>query len=156
MKYQYTYRNKASELWQLSMYHIYGSMVGVCNLVFTVAMIALSVSRWETTTTTYRILMILGCCLFPLLQPCFIYLKAKKQAAGITEDTWIGFSDQGLHIQQAGKTSDIPWSSIKRISRKPTIIIIFSDTTHGFVLTNRVLGTQREEFYSYITSKIHK
>ena len=37
MKYKYTYRNTAGELWQLSMYYIYGSMAGLCNIIFTAA-----------------------------------------------------------------------------------------------------------------------
>ena len=36
------------------------------------------------------------------------------------------------------------------------MIIIFSDTTHGFVFTNRVLGAEREAFYAYVTSKMNR
>lgn len=34
------------------------------------------------------------------------------------------------------------------------MIIVFSDTTHGFVFTNRVLGNEKEEFYRYAASKV--
>lgn len=33
------------------------------------------------------------------------------------------------------------------------MIILFSDTTHGYVLTNRVLGKERDAFYEYVTAK---
>ena len=45
---------------------------------------------------------------------------------------------------------------MKKISKKPTMIVIFSDTTHGFVLSNRVLGSDRAAFYSYIASKVKR
>ena len=32
-KYKFTYQITAFDLWQLSMYGIYGSMVGVCNII---------------------------------------------------------------------------------------------------------------------------
>ena len=48
MKYKYTYRNTAGELWQLSMYYTYGSVVGMCNLIFTAAVIALTINKWNT------------------------------------------------------------------------------------------------------------
>ncbi len=42
MKYEYTYRNTCMDIWQLSMYYIYGSMVGMCNLIFTAAILTLT------------------------------------------------------------------------------------------------------------------
>lgn len=154
MRFQYTYRTTAAELWQLSMYYTYGSVVGVCNIVFTAAVLALMVSRWSVSGTGFRMLLILGLCLFPVIQPLGVYLRAKKQAAMIQQDTTVSFSDRGIHINVGSQCSDIQWSAIKKISRKFTMIVIFSDTTHGFVLTDRVLGAEKEDFYQYITSKI--
>ncbi len=80
--------------------------------------------------------------------------EAKKQAAGITQDTQVSIDDNGLYIRVGDDTSQLPWKSVKRISRKPAMIIIFSDTTHGFIFTNRVLGNEKEEFYRYASSKV--
>lgn len=156
MKYSYTYRTTAFELWQISMYYIYGSMVGLCNGIFTVAAFALGFARWDQLGIIMRFLVVLGCCLFTVFQPLTIYAKARRQAAGITQDTQVAFDDSGMHIRVGDQSSDLPWNSVRRISRKPAMIIIFCDTTHGFVFTNRVLGEDREGFYSYITSKIRK
>lgn len=154
MKFNYTYRNTGLELWQLSMYYMYGSMAGVCNVIFTAAVLALTVSRWELAGVKMRAVMILGCSLFTIIQPCLVYVKAGRQARGIKEDTGLEFDDQGIHIRQGGKQSDVKWNAIKKVSRKPTMIVIFSDTTHGFVLTNRVLGDERETFYQFLLSKV--
>lgn len=154
MRFQYTYRTTAFELWQLSMYYTYGSMVGVCNIIFTFAVLALMVSRWSVSGTGFRALLIFGVCLFTVIQPLLVYLRARRQAAGITQDTTASFSDEGIHIQVGEKFSDIKWATVKKISKKPTMIIIFSDTTHGFLFTDWVLGAEKEAFYKYITSKI--
>ena len=63
MKYKYTYRNTAGELWQLSMYYTYGSVVGMCNLIFTAAVIALTINKWNTVSGVWRFLLLLACCL---------------------------------------------------------------------------------------------
>lgn len=154
MRYTYTYRTTARDLWQLSMYYIYGSLAGLCNIIFTVAALALGFSRWDQAQGLMRCLIVLGCCLFTVIQPLMIYVKAKKQTAGITQDTQVTIDDNGLHIRVGNDTSDLPWNSVKRISRKPAMIIVFSDTTHGFVFTNRVLGNEKEEFYRYAASKV--
>ena len=57
MKYKYTYRNTAGELWQLSMYYTYGSVVGMCNLIFTAAVIALTINKWNTVSGVWRFLL---------------------------------------------------------------------------------------------------
>lgn len=156
MNFRYTYRTTGLDLWQLSMYYTYGSVVGVCNVIFTVAAWILTVTRWETSGNGMRCLLVLACCLFPVIQPFLVYLKAGRQARGIQTDTELVFDDRGVHVKTGGQSSDLPWKTIKRISKKPTMIIVFSDTTHGFVLTNRVLGTEKEAFYDYITSKMKK
>ena len=154
MRYKYTYRTTARDLWQLSIYYIYGSLAGLCNIIFTVAAFALGFSRWAQAQGIVRCLIVLGCCLFTVIQPLMIYAKAKKQAAGITQDTQVSIDDNGLYIRVGDDTSQLPWKSVKRISRKPAMIIIFSDTTHGFIFTNRVLGNEKEEFYRYASSKV--
>lgn len=153
MKFKYTYRNTAWELWQLSMYYTYGSVVGMCNLIFTAAVIALTISKWNEAGSVWRFFLLLGCCLFTVIQPAAVWCKASKQAANINQDTEMEFKDSGIRIRVGDKTSDIPWSAVKRISKKPTMIILFSDTTHGYVLTNRVLGAERKAFYEYAASK---
>lgn len=153
MKYKYTYRNTAGELWQLSMYYTYGSVVGMCNLIFTAAVIALTINKWNTVSGVWRFLLLLVCCLFTVIQPLAIWRKAEKQAAGISRDTEMELGDAGIRIRVGDENSMIPWTAVKKISKKPTMIILFSDTTHGYVLTNRVLGKDREAFYNYVTSK---
>lgn len=156
MRYEYTYRNNGFELWQLSMYYTYGSMVGICNIIFTVAVLALAVSRWGEAGLIMRLLLIVGACLFTIIQPAMVYMKAVKQADAIKQDTRVGFGDSGIHVSFGGRDSDMGWDTIKKISKKPTMIVIFTDNTHGFVLTNRVLGTEREAFYEYVDSKVKK
>lgn len=153
MRFQFTYRTTASELWQLSMYYTYGSMVGICNLIFTAGVLALIVSRWEMGGMIWKALLMLGLCLFPVIQPAAVYLRAKKQAAAITKDTTVSFSDSGIHVTVGDKNSDIGWNKIRKVSKKPTMIILFSDTTHGFILSNHVLKQEKDDFYEYIISK---
>lgn len=156
MKYKFSYHTTAFDFWQLFMYYIYGSIVGVCNIIFTVAILLLTVKFWDDVSYLVRAFLIIACCLFTVIQPIGIYIRSKKQVATIPKDMEIGFDDYGIHVHTKSQSSDLKWNTIKRISKKPNMIIIFSTTTHGFVLTNRVLGEQKEKFYNYIVSKIGK
>lgn len=156
MRFEYTYRNTGVDLWQLSMYYTYGSMVGVCNVIFTAAVWILTGIRWGEAGAWMRAALVFGCLLFPVIQPFMVYQKARRQASGITKDTKIVFDERGIHVAVGEERSDLEWKSIKRVSKKPTLIIIFSDTTHGFILPNWILGTEREKFYEFVALKVKK
>ncbi len=156
MKYKFTYQTTAFDIWQLSMYSTYGSMVGVCNIVFTVAMLLLSVKFWGDVNNFMRILLIIAICLFTVIQPVVVYMRAKRQVRTVPSDMEIGFDDKGIHVKTKDQSSDLKWNRIKGVSKKPSMIVIFSTTKHGFILTNKMLGKQKEEFYDYVNSKIQK
>lgn len=155
MRYKFTYRTTALDFWQLSMYYTYGSMLGVCNVIFTVAMFLLTIKFWAQVTTLTKLILILACSLFTVIQPICIYIRAKRQAAAALQgEMEIGFDDKGVHVKAGNQSSDLKWNTIKRVSRKPSMIVVFSTTTHGFILNNKVLGQQKEAFYDYVVSKI--
>ena len=61
MRFEYTYRNTGVDLWQLSMYYTYGSMVGVCNVIFTAAVWILTGIRWGEAGAWMRAALVFGC-----------------------------------------------------------------------------------------------
>lgn len=68
----------------------------------------------------------------------------------------MGLDDRGIHVTAEGQYSDIPWKSVKRILKKPTLIVIFSTATHGFILSNRILGKQRPQVLEYVLDRINR
>ncbi|WP_070000337.1 YcxB family protein [Cellulosilyticum sp. I15G10I2] len=156
MKYTFTYRTTAYDLWQLSMYSIYGSMIGICNIIFTVAMLLLGIRFWEDVNSFVKILLIVAVCLFTIIQPAAIYMRAKKQVSAVSHDTEIGFNDHGIHVKAGTQTSELKWRMVKGISKKPGMVVILLVTKHGFVLKDKVLGRQKEDLYNYIISKTKK
>ena len=107
--YQYRYKTTRGEYWKMSMYFIYHSMTGMVNLVFTAALIALTCAKWESSGTVFHICMVLGCCLFPILQPLAVYLSAGKLASGSGEDTEIRLDDVGIQVKVGNTYDKIPW-----------------------------------------------
>lgn len=154
MKFKFKYHNTAFDYWQLTMYYIYGSMVGLCNLIFTAAMIVLTVRFWMEVSSVVRLLLLLACGLFTVFQPLYVYLKSKEKIRAMQPELEIGFDDKGIYVKSGEETDQLPWKRIKRVSKKPGMIILFADTVHGYVLNNRVLGKEKEAFYAYVASKV--
>ncbi len=154
MKYKFNYKTTAFDLWQLSMYSTYASIVGGCNIIFTVAMLLVSIKFWGEVNSYIKILFIIIISLFTVIQPAAIYIRAKRQVGAVSHDIEIGFDDNGIHVKTQNKSSDLKWNTIKGISKKTSMIVIFSTTKHGFVLTNKVLGKQKKAFYEYVVSRL--
>ena len=75
MEYQYKCRITAWDFFRLTMRQTYRSMAGMCNLVFTVAMIVLAAKFWSQSGEILQVLMLIGCLLFPVIQPAAIMRK---------------------------------------------------------------------------------
>ena len=61
MEYQYRCRITAWDFFRLTMRQTYRSMAGMCNLVFTVAMILLTAKFWSQSGEVLQVLMLIGC-----------------------------------------------------------------------------------------------
>lgn len=154
MEYKYMCEVKASDLWKMAMIRTYKSAIGVINIVFTAAMILLVFRFWETAPDFLRVLMIFGCLLFPVVQPLATYGMCVKQLEDMPRDMELTFNDYGVHVKTGDKSEDIRWKKIANAIKRSSMIVIMSDDSHGYMLTNRVLGDQKEEFYNFLCSRI--
>lgn len=154
MEYKYKCDVEAKDLFKMAMVRTYKSMLGIVNIVFTVAMILLTIRFWRTAPDFLRILMITGCILFPVIQPLAIYLQSVKQLENMPRDMELVFNDGGVHVYTGGKSELIRWNKVKNAIKRSDMIVIMSDDSHGYMITNRQLGSSKEEFYEYLCKKI--
>ena len=154
MEYKYMCDVKASDLWKMAMVRTYKAAIGVVNIVFTVAMILLAFRFWKTTPDILRVLMIFGCLVFPVIQPLATYGMCVKQLENMPRDMELKFDDVGVHVSTGGQSELIRWNKVKNAIKRNNMIVVMSDDSHGYMLTNRVLGNEKEEFYDFLCSKI--
>lgn len=156
MKYKFIYETKSFDLWKLSMYSVYGSMVGIFNIIFTVAMILLTAKFWGEVNILIKILLIIAVSLFTIIQPAAVYMRAKRHIATVPHDMEIGFDDNGIYIKTKNENSELKWNTIKGVFKKQNMIVILSTNKHGFIIKDDMLGKEKEDFYKYVVSNINK
>lgn len=152
MNYIFRYNVKASDLWKLSMYQIYHSMVGFCNIIFTAAMFFLLFRFGGTAGIGSVIVMVFALSLFPVIQPILLYLRAGKQLAEMPKDMEISFDEKGVHISSEKSTEDYNWNQIKKIVLDKQMIAIYTGNHQGFMLFNHILGEQKNVFFEYLNT----
>ena len=102
-----------------------------------------------------QVLMLIGCLLFPVIQPAAIYAKARRQAAAVPQDVRLTFDEKGLLVTTGGERQHLPWNRL-RVIKQPGMVLVLSGAGSGYMLTNRVLGADREAFWSFVQSKVEQ
>ena len=140
----------ALDCWKSAMRRIYRSIAGIINIIFTGAMIALAVSFLDSAKVLERSIILLGCVWFPVIQPVIIYVQQRKSIKNMTKNMVLSFSEKGMQVQVEDKKEDIPWKKLDHIAIEPGMVILFSDAKHGYIVTNRSMGQEREAFLSFL------
>ena len=154
MEYRYSCDVKPSDIWKMAMLRTYKSPVGVVNIIFTLAMIALSFRFMASSPAIIKGLLLFGLTLFPVIQPLATYGMCVKQLEDMPRDMELTFSDRGIHVRAGESTEDLSWKKVKNAIRRKNMIVILSDETHGYMITNRELGQDKDAFFDYLCSKI--
>lgn len=155
MDYEFKSDVRTADYWILSMYNTYHSLVGVVNIVFFASMIALCYRFWNSAAPLPQALMFLGLILIPVVHPFGIYLKSKSQMLLVPkEGVILKFGMTGIRVVVGEKEEMIRWNKIRGVSQKCGMVIIYSDSAHGYILTRRVLGKNKKEFLNYLNEHI--
>ncbi len=156
MSFQFEPKVTVMDMWKLSMRRIYSSMLGVCNIVLAGAIIALTYRFWNEMSSFLQVVLLLACFIFPVLQPISIYMRAAKQLKGVPQDLVLEINDTGLHITGNNQKDHIQWKQVKTLLEEKNMVILAVEGGRGYMLTNRVLGAQRNELLDFVNAKIKK
>ncbi|MDD3367826.1 MAG: YcxB family protein [Lachnospiraceae bacterium] len=156
MKYEFESKVKATDFWKASMYRTYHSLIGVCNAVFSVAVILLTLRFWNQANGVVKILLVLACLLFPVFQPLAIIMRAQKQVNTLPENLIIGFDDAGIHVSTDGQHSDVAWDQVRGVAKEQGLVMLMLSAARGYVFTDRILGTEKDAFLTYVEQMVNK
>lgn len=151
MRFHFKYRNGVKELWELSMIYQYSSMVGVVNVVFTFAMAVLLGASYGNHWTVFLILSALGTIYFPLIQPLIVFLRCKKSAAKIENDTELAFSENDIYITVGEQHQTLQWKDIYAVRQYLNLTVLYTGRGHGLVIPGYAYQNkeERKSFLSF-------
>ena len=148
--FSYRYTVKASDIWQVRMYYAYASYLAVVNIICIVASIVLIVTLWAGAANWFRVVMLLFLSLFTVIQPLFIYMNSKQQLGDAQEETELLIDSRGITVETDGKKETYGWNRVVNIVVRPTLVIIYTDASHGYILTNRITKDTRKDLISFL------
>lgn len=101
-------------------------------------------------------LLVLCCVTYPIMQPLMVYLRASKQVAALPKDMIITINDTGLHITADNQKAHITWSRVRGVIKNYGMIILAVEDGRGYMLTDKILGTQKEALLEFLESRIER
>ena len=153
MEFKYKFKLQPSDLWQFHMYYAYSSYLCIINIICILSSIVLLIQLWDNSPLWFRGVMLLFFSLFTVIQPCSIYLRSRKQLKNNQDELELFFQEKGLTVTVNGKKEFKNWNQIQGIVLKPTLVAIYTDKNHGYILTNRILKDTKKQFRAFIQTK---
>lgn len=139
MSYHYTYENNAKDIFRLTMNRIYHQLSGIINIIFTAAMICLLIAKWNAGGVIINVLMILAVMIFPVFHPLLVYGRSARIVEDSAGEIDLTISEEGIHIGAEGKQTTIQWKRVAGLYFGKGMIVIYPDSAHGYVLTDRIV-----------------
>ncbi len=148
----------ARDLWRFSMHHSNSGMLGIFNLIFTAAALFLLVVRWGGLPVSQRLLLVFCASIFTVWQPLMLYRRACRQAKAphMNQPMDLTFSEEGLLVEQNGQSASFEWGQMARVDKLPSMVIIYMDRVHAYLLPNETLGQQQEAFLEMVRTHVPK
>lgn len=145
-------RMTVNDLWRFSMYHANKSYMGVFNLLFTVTPIYLLFFQGENLLLPQRFLLVVCACMFSVIQPSLLFLKARRQSMSraVREPLTITFREEGLLVEQAEEQLELEWERVSQVKKIPGELIIYTDRIHAYLLPDRVVADRKKELTDYL------
>ena len=156
MNFEYEIKVTPFDFFIMTMKKTYKSFIGVCNIVFTIAAILLTVKFYNSVNDVLQLLLIIMCIIFPVFQPLGVYFKAKAQVLIIPEGLKLMIDDTGILVSLNQQSEKLKWKRVNGYIDTGSMLVIKVDNKNGYFLTKKVLKGTKEELKAFINSKLGK
>ena len=153
MNYKFSVTAKPYDFFKMCMRETYTLPLGICNIVFFVAVVLMTVKFYADADTVVRGLLVIMCLVFPVIQPFCVYRRAVGLSRSMPKDMTMETTEKGLLVRVGELSETVDYSKIKKVMTTRDCLIINVGGRNGYFLFNRVLGDRKEEFAEFLKSK---
>ena len=158
MKYTFKYNLTPNDKFLSSLNFRRMSKTFYFDILFTVLAIGATIytivtGRFASFSIIRKLLLILCCILFPVIQPIILYIKSFNKNTIFDEFT-LSFDDDYIYISAKNDKTQVKYSEVYNFIKFKNMIIIMYDSIHGQIMPDRIFNGKKEEFYQFVYNKI--
>ena len=158
--YKFTINITKNDLFKSSLNYIKHSKTFFFDLIFTFSAIIATVytilsGTFQEISSFKKVLLILCCFLFPVIQPIILYIKSCRHAKKIKDfEVSLEFYDDKLRVYSKTESNELQYNNIYNFIKYKDMIVIMYDSIHGQIMPDRIFNENKDEFYNFVSEKI--
>lgn len=153
-EYRFRYWVTPRDLMILSLANVYRSMPGFINVVFLISMILVALRYWQDSPWPYRLLMLLGIAVFPVLQPAAIYLRSRGVVSRMPDRLEMYIGPHGITVSGGSDSTSIAYSELAAVKLVAGLVVIYTKGKQGYALNRKVLAGKTQDVYALLKRRI--
>lgn len=160
MCYEYTIKLNSNDRFNSSMNFIRKSKTFYFDVIFTIlaifATIYMIISRkFFTLGTARKILMMICCIIFPIIQPIMLYIKSIMNKSKFVEsEITLKFDDEKIYISSSAEKTTFDYADVYNFIKFENMIVLMYDSIHGQIIPDRYTKDEKEDFFNFVSDKI--
>ena len=160
MSYEYTIKLNSNDRFNSSMNFVRKSKTFYFDIIFTILAIFLTIyliitKKFFELSLSRKILLMLCCILFPIIQPIMLYLKSVLNKSKLVEsEIALKFNDEKIFISSSTEKTTFEYVDVYNFIKFENMIVLMYDSIHGQIIPDRYTKDQKEDFYNFVSDKI--
>lgn len=154
--YRFEYKPRAIDLWRISMYRIYSTGLKRLTAIITLILGIFVMRLLMNSNLLVGTIVLLVIIWFSMIQPIGFYIKGIKEVRLVPKDMYLAFNKDGVIIEVGSEIVTIKWPDVVGINQVNKIIILYISYNQGYLLTEKILGEDRNRFINYLNKKIKR
>lgn len=158
MTYKITVKLNTNDRFRSSINFLRASKSFYFDVIFTaVSIVALVYTLYTkiffTMSLFHRLLLIICVLLFPVLQPLILYIKSRNNNINNAEIN-LEFTENEIKIYSSTESATVLYQNVYNFIKFKNMLVIMYDRIHGQIIPDRFLNFDKDEFYTYVETKI--
>ena len=160
MSYEFKIKLNSKDRFNSSMNFIRMSKVFYFNIFFTLLAIAITIyliicKKFFNLSFIRRILLVLCCIIFPVIQPIILYIKLVLNKSEIAaQEITLKFDDEIIIISSNTEQTTVNYANVYNFIKFNNMIVLMYDSIHGQIIPDRYTREQKEDFFNFVSNKI--
>ena len=160
MSYEFKIKLNSKDRFNSSMNFIRMSKVFYFNIFFTLLAIVITIyliicKKFFNLSFIRRILLVLCCIIFPVIQPIILYIKLVLNKSEIAaQEITLKFDDEIIIISSNTEQTTVNYANVYNFIKFNNMIVLMYDSIHGQIIPDRYTREQKEDFFNFVSNKI--
>lgn len=128
---------KEKELFKFSINNMYRKITGIIWILFSVAVIFVTVYTWGNVGIEKSILMIVLAALYTVINPVLLWVRAKgqvKRNESFQKPLHYMINETGITISQDDKSDKTKWTEMWKAVKYGNLVVVYVSTIRAFII----------------------